>query len=619
MSVASAEQRKAILVLGMHRSGTSALTRVLNLLGVELGKDLMAPAEGNNPLGFWEHQRVVDIHNMLLSDLGRSWHDTRALPEHWLDSAPAVKACQQLTELLREEFACSPLWAVKDPRLCRLLPLWQQVMQQLGVVPHALLVLRHPDEVANSLRVRDGLAAEQTRLAWLEHMAEAVLASESLPRVAVTYDQLLSDWPTCMQRVAREFALTWPIEMTQARMEVNSFLNVDERHHQMSLSPLAKHPSSGLIEQLYASLQIAAIDKGWEQAEAVAIGYQQKSPAFLDAMAQDQDELQVLRAQCAEQTVARSNLEGQIDRLTAAAQELAAQALLQAQASTERGGAQSLDNAKLYFREGDQQSYSEERSVAVTFGAGYDTQTLEFLLPMEAKVVSLRFDPSEYPGVFELWGLRIGSHAVDDIARRMDSCHQFVLKSHQSGRLRFAAYDTDPHIELDLRDLVDARGLEAASAGVRIELMCRRLGLRQELLDPIEIKLDQQLCSLQSTHDQTKSQIQAGHQVMEASMQGLASVIETSMQGLASELKSDHMLAMNGQAALSERLDHFEMELSALSSGMGKLEQDTDSNAAEARRLNVDMVEALRLLREKIDAVSELQRLPIWRRLRRKI
>ncbi len=85
-------EHQAILVLGMHRSGTSALTRVLNLLGAELGSRLMPAVSGNNENGFWENQDAVDIHEALLSDLGRNWHDIREMPAGWAASDAAARA-----------------------------------------------------------------------------------------------------------------------------------------------------------------------------------------------------------------------------------------------------------------------------------------------------------------------------------------------------------------------------------------------------------------------------------------------------------------------------------------------------------------------------------------------
>ena len=144
----SAGPQRAILVLGMHRSGTSAVTGALRLCGVELGSELMQPGP-DNPKGFWEHAGVVAIHDRLLAALGRSWNDPRPLPPHWLQTEAAAAAAAALEALLREEFSGSVLWAVKDPRMCRLLPLWWPVLERMGVQAAALFVLRHPREVAD--------------------------------------------------------------------------------------------------------------------------------------------------------------------------------------------------------------------------------------------------------------------------------------------------------------------------------------------------------------------------------------------------------------------------------------------------------------------------------------
>jgi hypothetical protein len=99
----------ALLVLGMHRSGTSALTRVLNLLGVALGDDLMPPGP-DNPLGFWEHQGIVSVHEALFAELDRRWDDPRPMPDGWLDSDAAREAGEAITAILHRDFAGTPAW-----------------------------------------------------------------------------------------------------------------------------------------------------------------------------------------------------------------------------------------------------------------------------------------------------------------------------------------------------------------------------------------------------------------------------------------------------------------------------------------------------------------------------
>jgi hypothetical protein len=224
------EQATAVLILGMHRSGTSALTRVLNLCGVDLGSRLMPPAEGNNERGFWEHMDAVRIHETALTHLGRSWSDTRRLPADWRDSAAAATATDNIEALARGEFGASRLWAVKDPRACRFVPLWIDALARAGVRLKLLFVLRHPDEVSASLARRDGMSAAETGLLQLNHFFDAALASVGQARCAVTYQSLLDDWRGCMQRIAGELDIELPA-LEQAAGQIEQFLDRDARTH----------------------------------------------------------------------------------------------------------------------------------------------------------------------------------------------------------------------------------------------------------------------------------------------------------------------------------------------------------------------------------------------------
>src|SRR6185312_10040064 len=223
------ETRKAILVLGMHRSGTSAVTRCLNLLGAEVGNKLLPPAEDNRS-GFWEHADVVAIHEELLKDLGRAWHDARALPEGWLLSAAARKARGRLARLIADEFDASVLCAVKDPRLCRFVPLWREVLLESGLDAVALLVVRHPAEVARSLNARDGLRFETTCLNWLEHFVEAETATRCMPRSLLAYDDLLADWRNAFAKIGRALRVQWPVPIEDAHRAIDAFVDRAERH-----------------------------------------------------------------------------------------------------------------------------------------------------------------------------------------------------------------------------------------------------------------------------------------------------------------------------------------------------------------------------------------------------
>ena len=222
----------ALLVLGMHRSGTSAVTRVLNLLGVELGANLMRPGD-DNPLGFWEHEEAVAIHESLLAALEMTWDDPRPLPANWQDSDAAVAARDAIAELVEREFAGHALWAVKDPRLCRFVPLWTQALTQLGVEPRALLVSRHPVEVAHSLAHRNALPGAIGQLLWTRHMLEAEANSAELRRCLIGYDELLEDWRAVMGRVASDLGVDLG-DLRDASGEIGAYLTPQLRHHHAS-------------------------------------------------------------------------------------------------------------------------------------------------------------------------------------------------------------------------------------------------------------------------------------------------------------------------------------------------------------------------------------------------
>ena len=221
----------ALLVLGMHRSGTSALTRVLNLLGVALGDDLMPPGP-DNPLGFWEHQGIVSVHEALLGALGRRWDDPRPMPEGWLESAAAHEAGAAIAAIVQRDFAGVPLWAVKDPRLCRLMPLWRRVLADLGIEPRILLVSRHPREVAGSLQRRDGLPVVIGELLWARYLLDAVRDSAGCRRGMVAYDDVLADWRAAIDRIDGALGLALGVPATGPGADaVDVFLRPQLRHH----------------------------------------------------------------------------------------------------------------------------------------------------------------------------------------------------------------------------------------------------------------------------------------------------------------------------------------------------------------------------------------------------
>ena len=254
----------AVLVLGMHRSGTSAVTRVLNLLGVALGSHMMRPGH-DNPSGFWEHGEAVAIHDALLAALGMAWDDPRPLPKGWLRSKAGRSAQQAIAALVQREFTGTALWAVKDPRLCRLVPLWTQVLAAQGISARALLVTRSPVEVARSLGQRNELPFAVGQLLWARHLLEAEAHTRELPRCLISYDALLKDWRATVARVAVELDIALPLSAARNRA-INAYLKPQLRHHRVG-------DAAGEVEALVAPLT-AALAGGVDTLNLVAVRQQ---------------------------------------------------------------------------------------------------------------------------------------------------------------------------------------------------------------------------------------------------------------------------------------------------------------------------------------------------------
>jgi len=262
---AGQDQSRVLLVLGMHRSGTSAATRVLNLLGASLGDNLVEPGP-DNPDGFWEHAEAVRINDDLLEGLGRTWYDMREMPQDWQHTEAAEQAFARIQVLVQQDFRAGQLWAIKDPRMCLTAPIWIKALQGLGYAVGCLFVIRDPREVVDSLHVRNNWVRGPLYLMWVQYLMEAEAASRHEPRALITYDELLADWHGTMRRVAIELEILWPVTLEAASAEVGAFLNRGRRHHvtDPAGSVDADDEMPELAGKLYqACLAISRDEKAW--------------------------------------------------------------------------------------------------------------------------------------------------------------------------------------------------------------------------------------------------------------------------------------------------------------------------------------------------------------------
>ncbi len=273
----SARARPIVLVLGMHRSGTSAITRALEALGVDLGGNLMPPLPDNNERGFFEDLDIFQLNERLLEKAASAWSQLAPIDADWAGPSFARER-REAAALLRAKLGAR-MFAFKDPRSALLLPFWQCVFEDLNLSERYVVAVRNPIEAALSLEARDGLPLAKGVLLWAKHQIAAVRFSSARPRVFVSYERLLSEPMQQLQRLAAALGLDPPqASDPAARAYCDDFLTDGLRHNHASLSELAR---SGVVSpfviDLYALLTELAESDGaspdieaarWEAIEA---------------------------------------------------------------------------------------------------------------------------------------------------------------------------------------------------------------------------------------------------------------------------------------------------------------------------------------------------------------
>ena len=235
-------KKVAILVTGMHRSGASALARVLNIVGCDLPKTLL-DANPTNERGHWESRKVVLLNDEILASAGSSWRDWRFFNRQWYASPIADGFRRRAQETLEGEFGDSPLFVLKDPRMCRLLPFWIEALEAFNAEPRVVLPFRHPLEVAASLMQHDGIGRFNSLLLWLRHLLDAEAGSRHLKRVWVRYDSLLSEPHAAVARLGHVLDVSWPKRVSvRAQMDIDAFLSPGLRHHRFADTALLVDP-----------------------------------------------------------------------------------------------------------------------------------------------------------------------------------------------------------------------------------------------------------------------------------------------------------------------------------------------------------------------------------------
>ncbi len=188
-----------ILVLGMHRSGTSCLAGSLQEAGLFLG-DVNTQARFN-ARGNRESRSIMDLHDRILADNGGSW-DAPPANVTWSDAHRARR------DELIDTFPTDVVWGFKDPRCLLAMDGWLEVLPDM----RAIGTFRHPVAVAASLTSRNGFSTEKGLTIWLAYNRAMLKYCEQRSIEVVSFDWQPDRYLSRLEALAASVGLKPPAE-----------------------------------------------------------------------------------------------------------------------------------------------------------------------------------------------------------------------------------------------------------------------------------------------------------------------------------------------------------------------------------------------------------------------
>ena len=246
------KHRTCILILGMHRSGTSAVAGCFSALGYNMGNQLFPPDKPNEK-GYFENVLINQFNDSLLSTLYARWHDTLFLPQNWYLNEQVQKRKPELISILKSEFGEKEDFVIKDPRISVLLPFYEEVFNDLNIIPKVIINFRNPFEVSKSLKKRDNLSSSKSLLLWMDATLKAEEHSRTMSRVFLEYGSLLKDVINTLKTISDILRLDIKFD-NDKKPVLNSFVEKKLKHH----TPDNKNVDTNninLVIQLFKILQ----------------------------------------------------------------------------------------------------------------------------------------------------------------------------------------------------------------------------------------------------------------------------------------------------------------------------------------------------------------------------
>jgi hypothetical protein len=258
------DNRKALIIAGYYRSGTSALSGSLARLGVTIHDE--TDANEHNPLGFYEIPELISLDVEIMTSLGIDWSDLLGPQPGWAERADMAVFANRIFDICQARFSSADFWALKHPHLCRLLPLYAQAIRRTGSDVSILHIYRDPYIVADSQRKKNNLSRVHALLLWCSYLIDAERNGRGMPRGWLSYNDLLQNPKVALGRA---------LEAAEIRFPATDFSGVDT-FLRKKLNRSIEAPREGVYPPL-----ARLVDEVWDLA---CTPYSAASPPLWDAL-----------------------------------------------------------------------------------------------------------------------------------------------------------------------------------------------------------------------------------------------------------------------------------------------------------------------------------------------
>jgi len=234
--------KKCIVVLGMHRSGTSLMTGLLQVFGVYVGGNLLEPVSYNEK-GFFEHRELYRIDDKVLKELGSSWKDYKEFSKNWYKTKKISKYKEEIKKVLKKDFGKLDLFAIKDPRICVLLPLplYLEVFKELKIKPLFVIMKRKEIEVAKSLKKIYKLPVAHSLKLYEKYAKSIEEYTKEKKKAYIEFDELINDTKEVMDKISKTLNVPFR-DYRDVKKEVSNFVEPKLKHYTLDYM--------GFIEEL---------------------------------------------------------------------------------------------------------------------------------------------------------------------------------------------------------------------------------------------------------------------------------------------------------------------------------------------------------------------------------